>query len=210
MSAGATGHELIAKAIGGDRGALEELLLVHSAGLSRYIAPRLPLSLHGVIGVEDILQQTFVQAFRDIGKLRQTSEQSFVAWLRAIAEHRLQDALKGLRRKKRGGGRRPLQTASVGRIGSIVDLVELLSDRHDTPARSAARREAIHAVQIGLANLPDDQREAIRQHILEGHSLLETATSMDRTPGAVRALIYRGKQRLREAMGRASWWSSRR
>jgi len=210
MSTGQTEQELIAKATCGDRGALEELLSAHSARLSRYIAPKLPPSLQGVVGVEDILQQTFVQAFRDVGKLQQTSPRSFAAWLRALAEHQLQDALKGLRRKKRGGGRRRMHTVPECRTGSIMGLIELLCDRHDTPSRSAARREAVRAVQIGMAGLPDDQREAIRRHLLEGSSLAETAAAMDRTPGAVRALIHRGKQRLREAMGRASWWSSSR
>ena len=206
MSTGQTEQELIAKATYGDRGALEELLLTHSARLSRYVAPRLPSSLRGVVGTEDILQQTFVQAFRDIGKFRQTTGRSFFAWLKAIAEHRLQDALKELRRKKRGRGYHQVHGLVDVDASSAADLVELLSDRHHTPSRLVAQREAVRAVQAGIAGLPDLQREAIRQHLLDGKSLAETAEAMNRTPGAVRALIHRGKQRLREALGRASWW----
>ena len=208
MSAGENEQDLIARATSGDRVALEELLLVYSRRLSRYVAPKLPVSLQGVLGTEDILQQTFVQAFRDIANFRQTSERSFFAWLKAIAEHRLQDALKELRCEKRGRGYRRARGPTDVDTSSVADLVELLSDRHHTPSRSVARREAVRAVQVGIAGLPDAEREAIRQHLLDGKSLAETATAMNRTPGAVRALIHRGKQRLREALGRASWWLS--
>jgi RNA polymerase sigma factor (sigma-70 family) len=90
----------------------------------------------------------------------------------------------------------------------VVDLVELLSDRQHTPSRSAARREAVRAVQVGIAALPEDQREAVRQHLLEGKSLAETGSAMGRSPGAVSALIHRAKKQLREALGRASTWLS--
>ena len=91
-----------------------------------------------------------------------------------------------------------------------AELVELLSGREHQPDKSVARREAIHAVQVGIAALPDDQREAIRLHVLEGKSLEETAAALNRTPGAVRALAYRAKLQLREAMGSASMWLSGR
>ena len=73
-----------------------------------------------------------------------------------------------------------------------------------------AAREAVGAIRVGIAGLPDDQREAIRLHVLEGRSLAETAAAMNRSPGAVRALIHRGKQQLRDGLGRASVWLSGR
>ena len=66
------------------------------------------------------------------------------------------------------------------------------------------------ALQVALAGLPEDQREAIRLNLLQGKTLEETATAMDRTTPAVRGLIRRGKQQLSEAMGRASVWMSMR
>jgi RNA polymerase sigma factor (sigma-70 family) len=71
-----------------------------------------------------------------------------------------------------------------------------------------ARRDAVLAVQVAVAGLPADQREAVRLHLLEGKSLQETAVAMDRTKSAVRSLIHRGKQKLSEALGRASLWFS--
>lgn len=205
MSNGPNRETLIIKAAGGDAAALEELLLTYSSRLSRHVADGLPVSLQGVVGADDILQQTFVQAFRGIKGLQQRNERSFVAWLKAIANRQLQDAIKAQQRKKRGGGH---AAAGGGTEDSMLALVDMLSDRHHTPARSVGRREAIQAIRIGIAGLPQDQRDAIRIHLLEGKSLDETAQTLQRSPGAIRALIQRGKTRLRDGLGRASQWLS--
>jgi RNA polymerase sigma factor (sigma-70 family) len=93
---------------------------------------------------------------------------------------------------------------------SIKDLVEMLSAHGRSPSRSFARHEAIQAVQIGLASLPDEQREAIRLRFISGKSLEDVAAMMGCTKAAVRGLIYRGKQELHDAMGRSSRWLSKK
>jgi RNA polymerase sigma-70 factor (ECF subfamily) len=210
MSEAQRAQQQIAKAVSGDRLALQELLLAQIPELSRQIAAKLPSSLHGVLEVEDILNATFIQAFRSIQKLRQISERSFAAWLRTIAENQLRDALKGLQRKKRGGGQRRLHGPAKNDASSMADLAEMLSANCDTPSGACARHEAVQAIQVGIAGLPDDQRAAIRLHVLEGRSLAETAAVINRTPGAVRALVHRAKQQLREGLGHASQWLSGR
>jgi RNA polymerase sigma-70 factor (ECF subfamily) len=178
--------------------------------LSLHIAAKLPDSVKGVLGVEDVLQQSFVRVFKRIGQLEYTTERSFSAWLKTIAESQLKDAVKELQRKKRGGAYRQVSRPAAGQGSTAADLVELLSDQQPSPSRSVARREAIQAVLVGIAGLPEDQRMAVRLHLLEGKTLAETAAAMDRTPGAVNALVHRAKGRLREALGRASMWLSSR
>lgn len=210
MSTSEDERELIAKAASGDRVALERLMLAYYSRLSQHIAPRLPQALLGVADVDDILQQTYVQVFRDIGEFEPRSDASFFAWLKTIAEHRAQDAVRALSRKKRGGGRRQVREQSDGQATSAANLVEILSAGSHTPSRSIARREAVQAVQVAIAGLPEDQREAIQSRFLEGKSLEETADAMGRSPAAVRGLIHRAKQGLRAALGRSSCWLSRK
>ena len=96
-------QEQIAKAIQGDRGAMAQLLLTHEAALARYIAHRLPARLRSTVAEEDLVNKTFMQAFRDIRKFQPSPKGSFGAWLKAIADHRLIDAIKAARCRKRGG-----------------------------------------------------------------------------------------------------------
>lgn len=210
MSEGDAQQELIAQAIGGDRAALERLLLAHYTRLSRHVTPKLARPFEGLLGADDIVQETFVHAIRDIGKCRCRTERSFAAWLNHIADHRVLDAAKRLKRKKRGGGRARVGGPPAGTSSSMADLVALLSSDGRTPSQSAARHEAVQAVQVGIAALPDEQREAVRLHHLAGRSIEQTAAAMGRTTGAVRGLLRRANQALREALVRSTLWLSNR
>lgn len=123
---------------------------------------------------------------------------------------RLVDALRVEQRQKRGGGFRRQRRASESVTGSLVDLVDRLPGDAPTASGLMAKDEAILAIQVAIASLPEEQREAVRLHVLEGNSLEETAAEMGRTTGAIRGLVQRAKQQLAEAMGRASAWLSTR
>jgi RNA polymerase sigma-70 factor (ECF subfamily) len=196
---------LTAAAVAGDRVALERLLLSHYDALARRVESRLPPRVQSTQAVEDILQVTFCQAFRDIGSFEPRGEGSFGSWLSKIAENRLLDAIKQHDVQKRGGQLRRAgdSAADESRIMTVWDWIAA-SDT--SPSSVVARNEALHALEIALAALPDDQRKAIRLRLLEGQSLEETAKAIGRTPDAVRGLIHRGKENLQAAMGRASHW----
>jgi RNA polymerase sigma-70 factor, ECF subfamily len=202
--------DLIERARAGDRAALEQLLWDHYDRLVALLTTKLAGNLHRLVTTEDVVQETFIQAIRDIGKCEATSEASFAAWLAAIAEHRLQDMIKGAYRKKRGGDRRQAQAVADDSAGGLVELVGLLSDHGSTPGRNVARHEAVQAIQIGIAALPDDQREAIRLRYLEGKSVEETAAEMGRTEAAINGLVRRAKETLRETLENSSRWLSKK
>ena len=96
MAAQEPESELVTRAIAGDRVAIQQLLLSHTAAVSRFAAQRLPASVRDVIDPEDIVQQTFTEAFRRVASFRQQKEASFLSWLTAIAENKIMDAVKGL------------------------------------------------------------------------------------------------------------------
>ena len=102
-------RERIAQAAAGSRPAVERLLLDHYTPLVQHLRPLIPVSAQSVLSVEDILQETFSQAFQDIRTFTPATDKSFGTWLKAIAENRLLDAIKALKRKKRGGGQLRVQ-----------------------------------------------------------------------------------------------------
>jgi len=199
---------LIAAAEAGDRAALQQLLLNHCDAISRQIGNQLPVRIQTIVSVEDVLQQTLTQAVRDFGKRTSHGAASFRSWLGAIAEHRVRDAVKNHGRLKRDGGCRQVVVAGDRTASSMVDLVELLSDHRPSPSKQVAAGEAVRAVQVGVAALPDDQRHAVVLRYFHGLSVDETAAEMRRTPGAVRGLVDRAKQSLRRALGNSSRWFS--
>jgi RNA polymerase sigma-70 factor (ECF subfamily) len=210
MSAANTEQDLIRKAASGDKLALGELLLSHSPRLTAYLTPKLPASVQPTIDIDDVLQQTFTHAFRHIDQLKRPTPHSFAAWLTKIGENQLSNAITRLHRKKRGGQHRQRHWPVKQHDNSMGDLVDMLEDHGRTGSQLIARREAVCALQIAIADLPQDQQQAVRLHLLEGQSLADTAAAMRRTPGAINGLVQRAKQQLREAMGRASAWLSRK
>ena len=121
------GHQkLIAQAVSGDRVALEQLLLDHYTRLSRHIAPKLAGPLERLLSAEDIVQETLIGAVNSIATCKCRTEVSFGAWLNAIADHRLFDAVKKLKRKKRGGDLKRLSLDLV-KVADSADLDQVLA-----------------------------------------------------------------------------------
>lgn len=59
-------------------------------------------------------------------------------------------------------------------------------------------------MQVALAGLKDDYREALWMRYIEGRPVREIAQAMRRTERAVQMLCNRGLRALREKMGRTS------
>jgi RNA polymerase sigma-70 factor (ECF subfamily) len=167
---------------------------------------RLPDDLRAVVGTEDIIQETFADAFRRIGSFVPEGPDAFYRWLTAIADNRVTDAVRAARAAKRGGRR---QRVEGPERSSIAALVDLLAVNEWTPSRSAGGHEAGAAVQVALAGLKPEYRGALQYRYLEGLSVSETAARLGRTEPAVHKLCSRGLQALRESLGEATKYLSR-
>lgn len=189
------------QAISGDQSALERLLLRHHARLTAFLARKLPVHLRSLISVEDILQDTYVVVFREIGDFKPHSPRAFFHWICRIAEHRLYDAVRAEHAAKRGGDRRRIDVQTTTPTGSVVEWLEQLAMHERTPSQSVARKEAIGVVRGALDGLPEDYREALRLRYLDGLSVAQTAERMSRTQGAVCLLCHRAIKKLHVALG---------
>jgi RNA polymerase sigma factor (sigma-70 family) len=210
VQAGDKIREWLAQAVGGDAVAMERLLLHHYNQVAGHIARNLNGPLKSACSTEDVLQETFVHAVRDIRRCSCESDMSFGHWLIAIADHRLHEMRRAIECKKRGGGRPPLSARASVAESSLIDVVELLAADGATPSGIASSREAVTAVQVGIAALPEDQREAVRRHFIQQRTVDETAAGMGRSPDAVRGLLHRAKQALRKTLVRSSLWLTKK
>ena len=201
---------LIKRAVDGDRAALGQLLYGSADDLTAFISRRLPDSVNAEISVEDIVQETFRDAFRGIGRFQSREDASFMSWLRTIAASRIQDALRAMGRKKRGGGRRRISHCQQDANESVMYLFDQLGVDDLTPSRRFSQQEALQCMRVALAELPDQYAEAIRLQFFEGKSHAEIAEAMGRSVSAVQGLIKRGKQALRDSLGNASVYLSSR
>lgn len=123
--------------------------------------------------VDDLVQKTFIAAFRGIGGLR--DPEAFGGWLASIARNQAVDYHRASRP-----------------MAELPDVAG--SDGRD-------QDEAL-AVLAALRTLPEAYRETLTLRLVEGMTGPEIAARTGLTPGSVRVNLHRGMARLREILER--------
>jgi len=190
--------ELIRAARDGDSAALGRLLDQYRAYFqilaARGIGPRLGQRFNA----SDVVQQTMLEACRDFVQFLGSGEPELVAWLERILQRNISQLVRDhVATQKRALGREQSRDAA-GKSGPAFFEP---AAQHSSPSQRAMRGEDAIRLARALAELPEDQREAVRLRHLEGWSLAEIAECFERSPAATAGLIKRGMQKLRDKLG---------
>jgi RNA polymerase sigma-70 factor (ECF subfamily) len=161
---------------------------------------RIGRRLQGKVEPLDLVQETFLEAHRDFGQFRGTSEGKLMAWLRQILARNLANLLRGYYGTQRRDVRLERDLAAeLDKSSGALDRG--LVQHQSTPSQQAARREQAVLLADALGRLPKDYQEVIILRHLEGLSFTEVARRMDRSLDSVEKLWVRGLARLRRSMG---------
>jgi RNA polymerase sigma-70 factor (ECF subfamily) len=175
-------EQLAAQSRRGDRAAFEALV----RRTARLVFARLYLETGDPHRAEDLAQETFLVAWRNIRQL--TDPTGFRAWLFSIAHSVLVDSIRREARKKRSGTR----------VGE--ERLQELSDRSPAPDESAQREEARQQVLTVLRSLPEEYRLPLTLRYIAGADYEQISRQLGLSNGSLRGLLNRGMARLREAM----------
>ena len=176
-----TDEELVARSIDGDVDSFNQLVL-------RWERPIYALA-YRVIGREeearDVVQETFLRAFRGIKNFR--GQAKFSSWVYRIALNLCRD---WMRRERRA----PLQAAPEG-----VDLIELAAEQEPSESieEMVARHDLSKAVAGAMALLPEEQRTAIILKEYHGMTFQEIADLQSCPLSTVKTRLYQGLTVLR-------------
>ena len=143
----------------------------------------------------DVVQQTLLQAHRSLDDTRGRSEGEVLAWLRKILAHNLSHAVRDHTRDRRNVAREFSIRTALDR--SSARLENWLADDRPSPSQKAVRDEQLLKLGRALATLPEDQRESVILHHLEGWPVERIARHLGKTEKAVGGLLYRGLKQLR-------------
>ena len=159
---------LVVAARAGDRGAFDELYRNYARMVHGILLARVPHD-----AVEDLVQEVFLQAFRQLPRLRDAS--AFGGWLAAVARNRARDHFRRVRPSSE------------------------LSDVHAAPGNLTAEVEAAAALSA-IRGLPEAYRETLILRLVEGMSGPEIAERTGLAHGSVRVNLHRGMKLLRERL----------
>lgn len=203
-----TDLELIAAAVSGHDPSLTQLLRRYGPQVRATLQPLVSAKWQSALDVDDVMQITYLEAFLRVRQFDNRGDGAFLAWLMRIARNNLHDAIRELERQKRP---QPDQRVSAVVGGeSTFALLEQLGWTSTTPSRGAADDDVRRHVLDALAELPEDYEAVIRLYDLDGRSAAEVALELNRSEGAVYMLRARAHDCLRESMGAASQYFSRK
>ena len=176
-----TDEELVALSIGGDVESFNQLVL-------RWERPIFALA-YRVIGREeearDVVQETFLRAFRGIGKFR--GQAKFSSWVYRIALNLCRD---WIRRERRA----PILPTPDG-----VDVIELAAEQGPVESIEdlVARNDISKVVADLMTRLPEEQRTAIILKEYHGMTFQEIADLQGVPLSTVKTRLYQGLNVLR-------------
>ena len=181
--------DLVERFRAGDETAFSQLFAAYRPRLAVLIRYKLSDRLRQRVEVDDLLQEVFLAAAKDIGGFTYRSPGSFMSWLSRIADHLIADEARSQARQKRNA--ELVRFRSVGNPGGPEPVDPT------TPSRIFTQNESIENLLARLDALPPDYRQAILLAKVQGLSSAEMATQMGRSREAVAVLLHRALQRLR-------------
>jgi len=160
------------------RAALEQLMRRYGTAVYRYCRAE----LRDEALADDVQQQVFIEAFRDLPRFKRIS--TVRIWLFGIARHRVLDAAK--QRTRRRNRFEPVDDAGVD-----------AEDARPSPGESLDDARLRLALVACLSRLGDDARTAVLLHYQLGVSFEDMSKICGEKPGTLHARVARSLLRLR-------------
>jgi len=178
--------ELVVRAQGGDRTAVEALLQRCLPSLRRWAHGRLPAAARGAFDTEDIVQDAALHALRRLDAFEPRHVGAMQAYLRASVINRIRDEVRRI-------GRRP----------PPVELPEDQAGEGMSQLELAIQSQAYERYRQALMTLTPRERELIVARIEIQWSHAEIAQHLGmRTVDAARMAVTRAVKRLTQSLGK--------
>jgi RNA polymerase sigma-70 factor, ECF subfamily len=193
-------ERLLDLARAGSGPALGRLLELYRNYLALLARLQIGRRLQGKVDASDLVQETFLRAYRDFAQFRGNTEEELLGWLRQILSARLSDLIRHYLGAKCRDVRLERELGADLNASSRV-LDQGLMAPHSSPSQQAIRRERAVLLADALGRLPEDYREVIILRQMEGLTFPEVAGRMGKTVKSVEKLWIRALARLRRVLG---------
>jgi len=179
-----TDRELVDRAREGDAQAFGQLVRRHQQRIHR-LAMHL---LRDRAEAEDVMQETFIRAYRALARFDGRSEP--YTWFYRIA---INLSLNTLRSRK---SRRTTTESDDARLDAIINEKQTLADAPD----DAARNELYEALSQGIDELSETLRTTLVLVCIDGRSHEEAAAMLGAPEGTIAWRVHEARRKLKEYM----------
>jgi len=175
-------EEIIARAVAGDLAAFNQLVQAYQ-NLAYSVAYR---TLQDDATVADVVQESFIKAYRGIGAFQGGS---FKSWIIRIVANTCYDLLRTRQYKF---------TDSLDDLAEREAYTPHLVDPADNPHAHAERMELNALIERSFQSLPPDQRLVLTLCDVHGYAYDEIAEMTGTPMGTVKSRINRARARVRD------------
>jgi RNA polymerase sigma-70 factor (ECF subfamily) len=193
---------LLVRAATGDKQAAGELVCAFDSRLRRVIRVRLDQRITRRVGVDDVLQETHLEAVRRLPAFLAERSVPLLIWLRFLAVQRcITLARRHLMASARDAKREVRALASYDSASAALE--QALSAGITTPSGAAARSELERGVREAVQSLQPLDREILCLRHFEELDNGEAASALGIESGTASKRYIRALVRLREVLGAA-------
>ena len=190
-------HETLSAAATGDPVALNSLFGRHLPNLRAFIRMKAGRMVKAKESVNDLVQSVCREVLEDFDQFEYRGEAAFRQWLFLHATRKILERHRYHRAAKRDAAREaPPRDLPEDEATTLMRCYATFC----TPSRRAAAREELHRIESAIAELPENQRDALALSRMMGLSYKDAAEQLDCTPAAVRGLVARGLARLSDSL----------
>ncbi len=191
-------QRLLELAKNGDQAAFEEIFRRHRARLRRAIAFRMDRRVAARVDASDVLQETYLEAFKRLPKYLQQQTMPFYLWLCWIAREKV----LALHRRHLGADKRAVtHEAPLLPADSSATFVSVVIAGHEpSPSQALAKTELAERLRVALSQLDDDERELILWRHFEQLSARDMAQLLEISEAAASKRYIRAVERLRATL----------
>ena len=183
-------QQLVALAQEGDPSALDQLCGVYAERVRRIVRFRMGPELRSQLESMDLVQETLIDAVKDLGAFTYSSEGDFLNWLARIVENTIRDNVDRMHAAKRDVRRQvSLGQVAAGAGGARADAG--LPVATTTPSAVLSLREELDRLERAMDHLRPEYRQVIVLAKIEGLACKEIAEKLNKSRAAVAMSLSR-------------------
>lgn len=197
--------DLIRRASEGDQSALDQLFCTHRDRLQRMIRLRMDRRIQGRLDSSDVLQEAYIDVFRNLQGYVNAPSTSFFIWLRNIVGLKLAEAhRRHLGTDKRDAKRDvSIYRGALPEVNSASMAAQLLGQL-TTPSQIAVKTEMRLRLQQVLDSMAEVDREIIALRHFEQLNSQEVADVLQMSKSGASSRYIRAMKRLKEELSEFS------
>jgi RNA polymerase sigma-70 factor (ECF subfamily) len=183
-------QQLVTMVQGGNKAALDQLCSIYGERVRRIVRFRMGPELRSQLESMDLVQETLIEAVKDIGDFSYSSSGDFLRWLSSIVENTIRDNVDRIHAAKRDVHRQ----VSLDRVVDHTNRAGLdaqVPAVTTTPSVVLSLREDLDRLEQAMDRLKPQYREVLVLSKIDGLSCKEIAAKQKKNPAAVAMSLSR-------------------